>query len=109
VLVELDIFSGRTNPRWRLDAKIASRLNELHHSLPQTTESPPEPPGLGYRGFIYVLDEITWRAWKGFIVGSDRALVDTARVIERLLLNQLPTEYRDLRPRIAADLSSGFT
>ncbi len=103
MLVELDIFSGRPNPRWQLDERIARQLGELHHRLARTTDSPPTVPGLGYRGFIYSIDNVNWRASTGFVIGPDTVLADPNRVIERLLLDQLPVEYRDLRPRIAAN------
>jgi hypothetical protein len=40
------------------------------------------------------------------VFGSDQMLADPARAIERVLLDHLPTEYRDLRPLIAAELES---
>lgn len=107
MLVELDIFSGRPNPRWELDEPVAQEVRELQHRLKVATDRPPEPPGLGYRGFVYDLDESTWRALKGFVVGSDRVLADPDRAIEHLLLDQLPAEYVDLRPRIEVELKRG--
>ncbi len=47
--VELDIYSGLPNPRWRLSeagsSDLLQRLDELEPCGP-----PPERPGLGYRG-----------------------------------------------------------
>jgi hypothetical protein len=104
MLVELDIFSGRPNPRWQLDEPSGRRLAELHHGLRPAVERPPDPPGLGYRGFIYTLEDASWRAWKGAVVGPRQVLADPDVAIERWLLDQLPTEYGGLRPRIAAEL-----
>ncbi len=102
MLVELDIFSGRPNPRWQLDEQVARKLDELHRRLLRTANRPPEPPGLGYRGFVYQLEDVRWRALRGFVVQPDVVLADPDRVIERLLLDQLPAEYVDIRPRVAA-------
>jgi hypothetical protein len=104
MLVELDIFSGRPNPRWQLDESSARRLAELHHGLRPTAERTPDPPGLGYRGFVYTVEDATWRAWKGSVVGPGQVLADPDITIERWFLDQLPAEYADLRPRIAAEL-----
>jgi hypothetical protein len=106
MLVELDIFSGRPNPRWKLDEMARRRLVELHHGLQPTVDQPPEPPGLGYRGFVYTIDDGMWRAFDGFVAGSDSVLIDPHRAIERWLVEQLPAEYRDLGPRVNEGLGS---
>lgn len=53
VLVELDIFSGRPNPRWLLDEEQSRGLVELLASLPPANPAPATEPGLGYRGFRF--------------------------------------------------------
>lgn len=102
--MELDVFSGRPNPTWQLDETQARDLTSRHRGLAETTDRPPEPPGLGYRGFLYSLDGNAWRAWKGFVSTQDRALADPARSVERTLLAGLPTEYADLGQRIATEI-----
>lgn len=47
--VELDVFSGRENPRWTLTAQETARVEELLRGLPGAPDAP--PPGLGFRGF----------------------------------------------------------
>lgn len=101
--VELDIFSGRPNPRWALDGPAAERLRELHARLRLFEGSPPEPPGLGYRGFVYEFDGASWRAYAGYITRSD-GMTATEPSVERYLLGVLPSPYGDLRPRIEAEL-----
>jgi hypothetical protein len=101
VPIELDIFSGRENPRWVLDRTGSEGLRDLQRRLRPGQPSTDEPPGLGYRGFLYVLEGQRWRAWKGIVTGSDTALSDPGVVIERALLASLPAEWSDLRPRIA--------
>jgi hypothetical protein len=104
VLIELDIFSGRPNPRWQLDGRAEQTLRQLHQHLWQIRSHPPEPPGLGYRGFTYTLDGTTWRAYKGWVVSPDQAMMDRGHTVERLLLEQLPAEYTEIRPRVLAEL-----
>jgi hypothetical protein len=103
VLVELDIFSGRPNPRWQLDEQAATTLRRLHENLWPIQSRAPEPPGLGYRGFIYTLHATTWRAFKGWIASPDQTLIDRSHSVERLLLVQLPEEYAEIRSRVAAE------
>jgi hypothetical protein len=49
--VQLDVFSGRPNPRWTLSGEPLRELERRLEGLPETEERP-EPPGLGYRGFV---------------------------------------------------------
>lgn len=104
MLVELDVFSGRPNPKWQLDEHLEQQLRDLHRRLIPGARPAAEPPGLGYRGFRYTLDGVTWRAWNGSLAGRDGLLDDPDRSVERLLLDQLPDEYGDLRSRIAPEL-----
>ncbi len=48
--VELDVFSGRPNPGWRLSAAESAELMALLDALPGGPER--MPPALGYRGFV---------------------------------------------------------
>src|SRR5437588_2052835 len=50
VEVELDVFSGRPNPRWVLAAEQAEKL--LADLADRAPADPQEVPGLGYRGFV---------------------------------------------------------
>ena len=51
VEVELEVFSGRPNPRWVLRAEEGDSLLELVGSLKESG-GPMPAAGLGYRGFI---------------------------------------------------------
>jgi hypothetical protein len=102
--VELDIFSGRENPRWVLDPSTSNQLLDLHRRLQPGHPSADEPPGLGYRGFLYEIDGWRWRAWKGVVTGPDLVLSDPGLTIERILLAALPPEWTSLRPRIVTAL-----
>jgi hypothetical protein len=50
--VELDIFSGRTNPEWTLTDTEATELKTMAAALPVAAASPPPFDGLGYRGIV---------------------------------------------------------
>jgi len=108
VLVELDIFSGRPNPRWQLDERVTGTLRLLHQSMVRSKDRPAEAPGLGYRGFTYTLDGTTWRAYKGWVTSGDHARIYRSFGIERLLLEHLPDEYEEIRARVAAEIESAF-
>lgn len=50
--VEVDIFSGRPNPRWQLTAQEADEFLRRFQALPQTSSTSPVEGGLGYSGLI---------------------------------------------------------
>jgi len=104
LLVELDVFSGRPNPRWELDEPSAKVLRELLSRLAITANRPPEPAGLGYRGFVFTDDSGPTRAYKGYVTRPDVVLVDPSFTVERFLLDRLPTEFQELRRRVALEL-----
>ena len=103
MLVELDIFSGRPNPRWRLSDAEAARVRELIDALaPAPNSALPEPPGLGYRGFR-IDDAVT--AYHGVVRTRGRVLADPQCRIERFVLDRLPPEHESLRPAIESELA----
>lgn len=56
--VELDVFSGRPNPRWNLTSQEAKEFVNRFQALPQHLERSAIEEGLGYRGLIVTeLDE----------------------------------------------------
>lgn len=90
--VEADVFSGRPNPRWTLDASAAGELARRLAGLPA---GPPAESfdGLGYRGLVVTglpgecaevrVHEGRVRAECG---GETRAWADAGRALERWLL-----------------------
>jgi hypothetical protein len=104
MLVELDVFSGRPNPRWQLDQPAADALRRLLSRLTVATDRPLEPPGLGYRGFIFTYNSGRSRAYKGYVIRSDIVLADPSSSVERFLLERLPAEFQGLRERVALEL-----
>src|SRR4051812_25928087 len=46
------LFSGRPNPDWWLTPEQGAALDHAWGTLPPLAEPPPEPPPLGYRGYV---------------------------------------------------------
>ncbi len=107
--VELDIFSGRPNPAWELDARTAATFATLLGSRPATTAATIEAPALGYRGFRYRSGSIAGRAYRGSITidGSiaGTRFADPSCEIEHFLLMQLPSEWAAIRPLVERALA----
>jgi hypothetical protein len=82
--VELDIFSGRPNPRWSLSPQECTTLQERLAGLPPTTKAATEPPGLGYRGLIvHRTDGPKVKVYGGHAAARQS---DAGRQLERWLL-----------------------
>jgi len=85
--VTLDVFSGRPNPEWTLDAAQEAQLRARLASLSTTRDAPLEPPGLGYRGLLLRLDTgPKFRVCAGTVAGPGTLLLDRGRALERWLL-----------------------
>ena len=106
MVVELDIFSGRPNPRWELDDSAARAVLEIEWGLSATSGALRQPPPLGYRGFLYApRGEGTRRAFLGRVERRDGVLDDPDCSIEQMLLRSLPQDFAGLAERIAPLLS----
>jgi hypothetical protein len=109
VEVVLNVFSGRPNPRWRLDEEQARELDQLLGSLETLPEGKAERK-LGYRGFL-ILNEPKpengpvekARIFHGVVERPEGALLDRDRSLERWLLESagpaLPPELHNLVQR----------
>lgn len=104
MLVELDVFSGRPNPHWQLDEQHREELLRLQGHLTPASQTAPEPPGLGYRGFVYSDRGGQVRAYRGHVVTARGMLEDPTFTIERYLLEHTPAEYREVARRVATEL-----
>ena len=78
VAVELDAFSGRSNPTWDLSSSEASELMATMASLPPVRAAV-SPPGLGYRGFLVSWPGQSFRVYKGYVIAEDREVTDVYR------------------------------
>jgi hypothetical protein len=105
MVVELDLFSGRSNPRWELDARSRDHLAQLQRRL-SPTRAAADPPGLGYRGFVWHdgAGGAVSRVYGGYLRTPTATLADPAFSIERYLLERLPAEFGSVRPRVAAEI-----
>jgi len=106
MLVELDAYSGRPNPRWQLTESEAAELARLIADLePAPRASSPDPPGLGYRGFRLEgsAGEAYW-VYRGLVRPPDSVLADPDRRVESFLLEHMPAALADLRPWLEAEI-----
>lgn len=101
MLVELDVFSGRPNPRWRLDERHHRHLLKLQDQL-SAAPAAPDPPQLGYRGFVCSDASGTRRVYMGHVSTPGGALDDPSFSLEHFLLDHMPPECASMRGRIAA-------
>jgi hypothetical protein len=93
--VVLDLFSGRPNPTWNLEGKLAqelvTRLRSLH---PAGRQKPLAAPDLGYRGLRLTQraagQNEPWQApyeiYGGFVKHGDSICLDESRSLERWVL-----------------------
>ena len=96
MMVELDIFSGRPNPRWKLTSHQVKEFNNQIEKLPESKLTSKREEGLGYRGMvirsthdiIHGYDEIV--ICKGVVIArrgkKSKILIDKDRTLERELL-----------------------
>ncbi len=105
MLIELDVFSGLPNPRWSLGPRAVTRLHQLESTLRSSAAKPVDPPGLGYRGFVYTDKGGTRRAYGGYVWSQRRTLLDPTFSVEEFLLGEMPSEYHAIRVRVAADVA----
>jgi hypothetical protein len=106
MIVELDVFSGRPNPRWELDEPRSQRLLQIQNQLKLSDRAPAELPALGYRGFWYSDENGRVHAFHGYVRTARAVFADPSFSIERYLLDQLPMEFATLRTRITKELDS---
>jgi len=104
VVAELDLFSGRPNPQWRLTGPVRERLLALLRAAPPAAV-PRREPGLGYRGFVIRITSggTTTRVHVGegsIDVDGERGR-DDGRAIEKVLMQSMPD---DLKTRFGSTL-----
>ena len=73
--VEVDLFSGRPNPSWRLTAEESAEFLNRFSALPQT-DAGKTHENLGYRGLIVSRPG-------GTILGFDRVEISSGLVVGR--------------------------
>jgi hypothetical protein len=98
VVVELDVFSGRPNPEWRLTGAAREQLLKLLRASPTSQSRSGPESGLGYRGFVVrILSGATKLRmhvgggiveWEGFYGRDD------GRKIEKWLVDTIPLDIK---------------
>jgi hypothetical protein len=106
VEVELDVFSGRPNPKWTLEPRLEAELRDKLNSLPSDPRGHfPEPPGLGYRGFFLKAGNESIRVFGGAVKTGDEIKKDPARALEKWLMETAAGIDRGLLDAIKSELS----
>lgn len=97
------MYSGRPDPQWKLTESTASRLAEmLASTLRDKPVDPPPAGGLGYRGFLLLIDEMDGlpselAAFRGVIrEGAKRAWPDATGVEGTLLADARERGYGEV-------------
>jgi hypothetical protein len=85
--IELDAFSGRPNPRWAVSERESAHLLKEIASLPAAADFP-NPPDLGFRGYVLHDGDRTIRVFRSRIVvemgGKRKAYKDSRGIEEEL-------------------------
>jgi hypothetical protein len=93
--IEVDLFSGRPNPRFSLDQGLAAEFLRRVAALEPKPSTAELPDMLGYRGLNVVPEDleplIDIRITRGTVLerqrgGTQRALADPGRALERWLI-----------------------
>jgi hypothetical protein len=92
------LYSGRRDPEWSVPESLARQLQKRWKEMPPSSGSPPDAPGLGYRGaFLRGPDGREWVAFKGIVLLKTQAGVeareDASEEFERILLASAPAGW----------------
>lgn len=105
MIVEIDLFSGRPNPRWQVDEGVRGQVLAVEVQLKPAVRGDMELPGLGYRGFIYEDGGVMRRAFAGMLERDSVVYKDPTNAMERLLLESMPVDLVGVRKRVLGLLS----
>lgn len=100
VTVELDIYSGRPNPRWKLTAPERTEIGKRLQNLTVLPTLPAVPDNLGYRGFLvhYPNGTIEVRVYHGIILITKAGHIDAyqdSHALEKWLKEQAHAHGED--------------
>jgi hypothetical protein len=86
-VIVVDLFSGRPNPRFALDADTAAAVAALVATLPEAREHRIPDVGLGFRGYRVELATAVLRVFGTLVADEATAVVrlDEDRAVERRL------------------------
>lgn len=94
--VEVDVFSGKPNPSWQLDAVQARLVLRMLGGLRRSGRGGRTcvPPSLGYRGLTMTVIEgdrtSTWRVFDQCIEHNGQAFDDAGARVQAFILQSVP-------------------
>lgn len=93
--VEIDLFSGRPNPSFVLDAAGTSELLRLVAGATKAARAVAPREGLGFRGFVVSVEggPQLFVSGPAISIGSEQ-LLDETQSIEKFLLSRIPADQR---------------
>ena len=115
--VELDVYSGQPNPRWKLDDKICQDvLEEISHLTTESTKIP-RPDPLGYRGLSVIMDiapsgkhEEFHRVARYVFLRHERmesvCIDDNRRIEQKLLASGMRSSDKELRALVSQNIQT---
>jgi hypothetical protein len=91
----VSIFSGRSDPSWKIDDQLLRRVNDIWNQLEPTNHRTPTAPKLGYRGVTLVCESGSkFFAFGGYVTKLSNNITETrqdnARLFELQLLASAP-------------------
>ena len=96
--IELDVFSGRPNPRWTVTQDLLDVWQRVEAS--PSTQNLDEPNHLGYRGFVLKREMTEARIYNGWIwvrdPGGTRTLRDSSQLETALIDEARARGFADL-------------
>jgi hypothetical protein len=115
MVVQIDLYSGRPNPRWSLDEAQSAELIRRLDAMPEVDKGEPAQ-GLGYRGVIVTMQDgasgrpVTIIVSAGIVLerfynGTERRRRDLGRSLESWIINTGrshldPTIYKHIKQQL---------
>jgi hypothetical protein len=94
--VEVDVYSGRPNPRWELSAQQAEEFSKMLRALPKRECDSALAQGLGYRGLKVTGSRLSQEGYTEIVISRgivmmkeesrSQQFIDKDRALERWLL-----------------------
>jgi hypothetical protein len=100
ITAEIDIFSGRRNPSWKLRPAQASTLIRMLEQIGRSdpARQPCLSSDLGYRGLILSVESdsqvTTWRLFEGCAQRESQSFSDPHRRTEAFILESMPPQLK---------------
>ena len=99
IQIEIDAFSGRTNPRFVIGKDQSLRLAQLLGRNLEPANEAPSMPELGFRGFLVTTpdaDVCVVRVLPRWVVKGGRVFKDPENLAFKFLQSITPQEFRSV-------------